>query len=98
MTVTGAHEVSLDPAFTPILDHYRSTVDRTRMGGADPDRWLAPAEVFARAAETWMSRRGGDGSSLLDSRDTYDSAWDYAPFKDIREDVDRFFDDRFAHA
>lgn len=95
---TDMHDVSLDPAFTPILDHYRATVDRTRMGGADPDRWLAPTEVFARAAETWMSRHGGDGSSLLDSRATYDSAWDYAPFKDIREDVDRFFDDRFARA
>lgn len=94
---TGAHDVSLDPAFTPILDHYRATVDRTRMGGTDPDRWLAPTEVFARAAETWMSRHGGDGSSLLDSRDTYDSAWDYAPFNDIREDVDRFFDARFTH-
>lgn len=38
----GGTDLSLDPLFRPLLDHYRETVDTARMKGANPDRWLAP--------------------------------------------------------
>lgn len=88
----GSHDLSLDPGFRPILDRYRERVDRGMMRGSDPMRWLAPAEVFARAGETWLSRRGADGSSLLESSDVYESDWAYAPFRGMEREIDALFD------
>ena len=88
---TANHDLSLDPEFKPILDHYRRTVDTSQMAGSNPDRYLAPTEVFARCAETWMSRHGGDGSSFLEPKETYGTRFDYAPFKDQDQQIDRFF-------
>lgn len=85
------HELSLDPDFKPILDHYRKTVDREQIQGTNPDRYLAPTEVFARCGETWLSRHGGDGSSFLKSKETYATRFDYAPFKGQEERIDRLF-------
>lgn len=85
------HELSLDPDFKPILDHCRATVDREQMAGTNPDRYLAPTEVFARCAETWMSRHGGDGSSFLESKETYQTQFDYVPFKGYENQIDRLF-------
>lgn len=92
---TAGHDLSLDPPFRPILDAYREGLDRTRITG-DPNRWLAPTEVFARAGELWVSRRGGDGSALLATAAEYASRWDYAPFKGMEADIDRVFDALFA--
>lgn len=92
---TAGHDLSLEPLFRPILDAYREGLDRTRITG-DPERWLAPTEVFARAGELWVSRRGGDGSALLDTAAEYATRWDYAPFKGMETDIDRVFDALFA--
>lgn len=90
-----ARPISSDPAFRTLVERYRSTVDRERMSG-DPDRWLAPTEILARAGETWMSRHGGDGSSLLKPAAVYAHDWQYAPFLGCEEEIDRLFARRFG--
>ncbi|MBT1161738.1 hypothetical protein [Bifidobacterium sp. SO1] len=84
----GERDLSLDPEFKPIIDRYQATVDQSQMSG-NADHWMAPTEILARCAETWMSRHGGDGSSLLKTREDYATRWEYAPFQGMEDEIDR---------
>lgn len=86
--------LSLDPRFQPIIHRYEQLVDQNQMSG-NTDHWLAPTEIFARAAETWMSRHGGDGSSLLKTRGEYETRWEYMPFLGAEQMIDNFMDSLF---
>lgn len=89
-------QVSMDPDFRRIVDHYQATVDRSRISG-DPDRYLAPTEIFARAGELWMSERAkGSQSSFLDTPDAYAGQFDYQPLNDMKDEVMAFMDRHFA--
>lgn len=93
----GGTDLSLDPLFRPLLDHYRETVDVSRMKGANPDRWLAPAEAFARAGEIWLHMRlDGAENSLLSDGGHYGTDWAYAPYRDRRDEITSVFDRLFA--
>ncbi|MCB5289492.1 hypothetical protein LG954_04980 [Bifidobacterium longum subsp. infantis] len=93
----GPTDLSLDPLFRPLLDHYRETVDTARMKGANPDRWLAPAEAFARAGEIWLHMRlDGAENSLLSDGGHYETDWAYAPYRDRWNEIGTVFDRLFA--
>lgn len=93
----GGTDLSLDPLFRPLLDHYRETVDTARMKGANPDRWLAPAEAFARAGEIWLHMRlDGAENSLLSDGGHYETDWAYAPYRDRWNEIGTVFDRLFA--
>ena len=87
-------QLSRDPEFKAIVSHYRET-----MRGTDPDRYLAPTEIFARAGELWMrerDRKAGGSSSFLDVDEAYDHEFDYKPLLDMRDEVLAFMDNRFG--
>lgn len=93
----GPTDLSLDPLFRPLLDHYRETVDTARMKGANPDRWLAPAEAFARAGEIWLHMRlDGAENSLLSDGGHYETDWAYAPYRGQWDEIGAVFDRLFA--
>ena len=93
----GPTDLSLDPLFRPLLDRYRETVDTARMKGANPDRWLAPAEAFARAGEIWLHMRlDGAENSLLSDGGHYETDWAYAPYRDRWNEIGTVFDRLFA--
>ncbi|BAJ66712.1 hypothetical protein BLLJ_1045 [Bifidobacterium longum subsp. longum JCM 1217] len=93
----GGTDLSLDPLFRPLLDHYRETVDTARMKGANPDRWLAPAEAFARAGEIWLHMRlDGAENSLLSDGGHYETDWAYAPYRGRWNEIGTVFDRLFA--
>lgn len=92
-------QLSRDPEFKAIVTHYKEAVDREAMRGTDPDRYLAPTEIFARAGELWMrerDRRAGGHSSFLDVDEAYDDDFDYKPLLDMRGEVFAFMDRRFG--
>lgn len=94
-TDTKGRQISMDADFQRIVDHYQATVDQTAMKGSNPDRYLAPTEIFARAGELWMSERA-HGSSFLDESKTYGERFDYKPLMDMHDDVMRFMDRHFG--
>lgn len=92
-------QLSRDPEFKTIVAHYKEAVDREAMRGTDPDRYLAPTEIFARAGELWMrerDRKAGGRSSFLDVDSAYDSEFDYKPLLDMRDEVFAFMNKRFG--
>ena len=92
-------QLSRDPEFKAIVSHYRETVDREAMKGTDPDRYLAPTEIFARAGELWMrarDRKAGGRSSFLDVDEAYDHEFSYKPLLDVKEKVFAFMDKKFG--
>lgn len=92
-------QLSRDPEFKAIVSHYRENIDREAMKGTDPDRYLAPTEIFARAGELWMrerDRRAGGSSSFLDVDEAYDHEFSYKPLLDIKEQVFAFMDKKFG--
>lgn len=92
-------QISRDPEFKAIVAHYKETVDRDAMGGSDPDRYLAPTEIFARAGELWMHERdkeAGGCSSFLDTDEAYENDFDYKPLLDMRDEVIAFMDKKFG--
>lgn len=96
---TDGKQLSRDPEFKAIVTHYKEAVDREAMKGTDPDRYLAPTEIFARAGELWMrerDRKTGGHSSFLDVDSVYDSEFDYKPLLDMRDEVLAFMDKRFG--
>lgn len=92
----GPADLSLDPLFRPLLDRYRETVDTTRMKGSNPDRWLAPAEAFARAGEIWLRMRLGKDGGLLAPEEHYRTDWAYAPYRGQWDGIGTVFDRLFA--
>lgn len=93
----GPTDLSLDPLFRPLLDRYRETVDTARMKGSNPDRWLAPAEAFARAGEIWLHMRlDGAENSLLSDGGHYETDWAYAPYRGRWDEIGAVFDRLFA--
>lgn len=92
----GPADLSLDPLFRPLLDRYRETVDTARMKGSNPDRWLAPAEAFARAGEIWLRMRLGKDGSLLAPEEHYKTDWAYAPYRGRWDEIGAVFDRLFA--
>lgn len=86
-------QISLDPDFNAIVQHYQDTVDTTKIPG-NPDRYLAPTEIFARAGELWMRERV-HGSSFLDDDKGYES-FDYKPLLEMHDEVMRFFNRHFG--
>lgn len=88
-------QISMSPDFQRIVQHYQGTVDRDAMKGSNPERWLAPTEILARAGELWMNERAG-GSSFLDEGRAYGERWDYKPLMDMHDDVMRFMDRHFG--
>lgn len=93
-TSEKGRQVSMDPEFSKIVKHYQATIDKTAMGGTNPDRYIAPTEVFARAGELWMSEKVGS-SSFLDTREEYASRFDFKPLLDMKDDVIAFMDKHF---
>ena len=92
-------QLSRDPEFKAIVTHYRETIDREAMKGTDPDRYLAPTEIFARAGELWMrarDRRAGGRSSFLDVDEAYDHEFSYKPLLDMKDEVLAFMDKKFG--
>lgn len=92
-------QLSRDPEFKAIVTHYRETIDREAMKGTDPDRYLAPTEIFARAGELWMrarDRKAGGRSSFLDVDEAYDHEFCYKPLLDVEEQVFAFMDKKFG--
>lgn len=67
------------------------------MRGASPNRWLAPAEAFARAGEIWLHMRlDGAENSLLSDGGHYGTDWAYAPYRDRWNEIRTVFDRLFA--
>lgn len=93
-TSEKGRQISMDPDFAKIVEHYQSTIDLKAMGRANPDNYLAPTEVFARAGELWMSERAGS-SSFLDSKEDYASRFDFKPLLDMKDEVMAFMDKHF---
>lgn len=89
----SAGQVSLDPDFDAIVRHYQDTLDRSATHG-NPDRYLAPTEIFARAGELWMCERVR-GSSFLDDDKGY-GTFDYRPLLEMHDEVMRFFNRHFG--
>lgn len=93
-TSKKGRQISMDPEFVKIVEHYQATVDYNAMGRANPDNYIAPTEVFARAGELWMSERAGS-SSFLDSKEEYASRFDFKPLLDMKDEVMAFMDKHF---
>ena len=67
------------------------------MRGASPDRWLAPAEAFARAGEIWLHMRlDGAENSLLSDGGHSGTDCAYAPYRDRWNEIRTVFDRLFA--
>lgn len=94
---SGQGDLSLDPEFRSIVKKYQTNLDGTKIKGTSPDNYLAPTEIFARAGELWMQKRvGHDKTTFLKSKESYDTQFDYQPFKDMESEVFAFFDKHFG--
>ncbi|NMM99217.1 hypothetical protein [Bifidobacterium olomucense] len=90
-------QLSMDPKFRSIVRDYKDNIDRKKMGGTNPERYLAPTEVFARAGELYMNWRHPDsGSSFLKTKETYETRFDYAPLLKHKQEIIRLFDGMFG--
>lgn len=74
----------------------RGILAKNIMKGANPDRWLAPAEAFARAGEICLRLRLGADNSLLAPEEHYRTDWAYAPYRDRWDEIGAVFDRLFA--
>ncbi|NMM97539.1 hypothetical protein G1C97_0488 [Bifidobacterium sp. DSM 109959] len=89
-------QLSMDPTFRGIVRDYKNNIDRKAMGGTNPERYLAPTEVFARAGELYMRWKHPDsGSSFLKTKETYETRFDYAPLLKHKQEIIQLFDSMF---
>lgn len=98
----GDGSQSMRAEFAPIVNHYKENVNREAIGGTNPERYLAPTEVLARAGELYMhwkrEEQGAatsNGQSLIKTDDAYATRFDYQPLLGMKGQIISFFDNHF---
>lgn len=90
---------SMSEDFRSIVTSYRNKIDRTMLEKTDPNRYLAPTEVLARAGELYTFwKNPGRRSSFLKSKRDYENRFDFAPLLPMRSQIIAFFDEHFNDA
>lgn len=90
---------SMQEDFRPIVSAYRDGIDKRNLKGIDPDRYLAPTEVLARAGELYTHwKNPGHKSSFLKTDDDYENRFDFKPLLLMKREIIQFFDSHFNDA
>ena len=87
--------LSMRPEFARVANNYQNALAKSNLSGSDLGYFSAPTEIFARAFELYVSKKGLQ-TPLLDQPAVYQTAPEYAVVdNELQGLIDQYFDTQF---